>query len=286
MIKFSGKMIIVLAALIVAVGFSVLAYQYVTLEANYQILLEMSQQQQTVLPHEDEVLAAAQQVKAGVVGVFLRDVPEGAPIAELSDGTGFIIHENGYILTNRHVVEGETNIKIVAIDGKVYDAQLVAMSSEYPSIDIALLKAPIEAPTVLEFGDTQEMRRGDVVFSVGHPSAWGTWVTLAGEFEYCWRTYTPRRKLYGDSYIYKPSGTGESGSPLFDLESRVIGIVHGTTAVEKGERIGPDNQILVWLGSAGLYWGNYTLAFDTDTIYEFIEEELGEALAAEIFGPR
>lgn len=284
MIKFSGKMIIVLAALIVAVGFSVLAYQYVTLEANYQDLLEMSQQQQTIFPHEDEVLAAAQQVKAGVVVVSPGDVPEGVIIGELSGGTGFIIHENGYILTNRHVVEGETTIKIVTIDGEVYDAQVVAMSSEYPNIDLALLKAPIEAPTVLEFGDAQEMIGGDVVFSVGHPTAWGRWVTLAGEFKYCWRTYSPRRKLYGDMYTYKPGGVGESGSPLFDLESRVIGIVHGATAGEGWERIGPNDQIVVWFGNAGLYWGEYTLAFDTDTIHEFIEEELGEALAAEIFG--
>ena len=226
--------------------------------------LQKTDQQQSKFAYEKEVLASSQQVKAGVV--IVRAAEEGG----YGEGTGFLIHPDGYILTNRHVVEGETNLTVITIDNKTYDAQLVAMSSKF---DLAIIRAPIEEPTVLEFGDSQELSEGDVVFNIGHPQEFGTWVVEAGEF---------KSFSYGEIRIDKPGGTGQSGSPLFNLEGSVIGIVYGGTPIE-GERIGPDDQIVVWEGNAGVCMSGYSLALDTDTIYKFIKETLGEELTLEIF---
>jgi S1-C subfamily serine protease len=270
-------------------GFLILTYQYhivqnelETLKENHALLWKMYQRQQTAFPYENEILAITQQVKSGVVVVSSGDVPEGVPIGEVGGGTGFIIHADGYILTNRHVAEAQTSLKIITTDNKMYDAQLMAMSSEYPNIDLALMKASIETPKVLEFGNTQELSEGEAVFSVGHPASFGRWVALAGEFVKSSRVYTPSWKPYGEVYVDKPAGVGESGAPFFNLEGKVVGIVYGGSPIEE-RRIGPEDQIVVWFGNSGNYWSNYTLAHDTDTIYQFIKETLGEALATEIF---
>jgi hypothetical protein len=92
-------------------------------------------------------------------------------------------------------------------------------------------------------------------------------------------------RSYGVIRVDKPGGVGESGAPLFDLKGQIMGIVFGGTPVER-RRIGPDDQIVVWFGNIGVYWGEYTLAHDTGTIYQFIKETLGEGLAAEVFGKR
>jgi serine protease Do len=88
-------------------------------------------------------------------------------------GSGVVVSEDGYILTNHHVIDGAQEIKVEFAEGKTYAAQLIG--SDAPS-DLAVLKVSGKFP-VLPLGDSDKVRVGDVVLAVGNPLGVGQTVT-------------------------------------------------------------------------------------------------------------
>ena len=88
-------------------------------------------------------------------------------------GSGVVVSEDGYILTNHHVVDGAQEIKVEFAEGKTYSAKLIG--SDAPS-DLAVLKVSGKFP-VLPLGDSDKVRVGDVVLAVGNPLGVGQTVT-------------------------------------------------------------------------------------------------------------
>lgn len=83
-------------------------------------------------------------------------------------GAGTIWHPNGMILTNAHVVQGSSNLRVTLSNGEQLSAQLIAQNPEY---DLAVLGIPAENLPTLELGDSKKLVSGEWVMAVGHP--WG-----------------------------------------------------------------------------------------------------------------
>ena len=134
-------------------------------------------------------------------------------------GSGFVISEDGYIVTNNHVIEGADEISIEFYEGFVLDAKIIGTD---PKVDIALLKVETDKPlTFVSFGDSDKARVGDWVIAMGNPLGQGFSVS-AGIVS------ARGRALSGtyDDYIQTDAAInrGNSGGPLFNLDGEVIGV--------------------------------------------------------------
>jgi serine protease Do len=138
-----------------------------------------------------------------------------------SDGSGFLISEDGYILTNSHVVQDADEIAVGLIDGREYRADLIGFD---PKTDIALIRIYSKEPlAALPLGDSDRVRPGDWVVAVGNPYGLSHTVT-AGIV-----SAKHRRDILGgryDDFIQTDAAInpGNSGGPLVDLNGEVIGI--------------------------------------------------------------
>lgn len=155
---------------------------------------------------------------------FFRNLPgqggtEQEPRRSEALGSGFVISEDGYIVTNNHVIEGADEITIEFFSGKKLDAKLVGTD---PKTDIALLKVESDQPLpFVPFGDSDLMRVGDWVVAMGNPLGQGFSVS-AGIVS------ARNRELSGtyDDYIQTDAAInrGNSGGPLFNMDGQVIGV--------------------------------------------------------------
>jgi len=143
----------------------------------------------------------------------------GGPRRGFSQGSGFFVSEDGYVVTNNHVIENGSDYKIVTNDGTQYDAELVGTD---PRTDLAVLKVQEDVKfTYVEFG-TDRPRIGDWVVAVGNPFGLGGTVT-AGIVSAQGREIGATRY---DDFIQIDAAVnkGNSGGPSFDLSGKVIGV--------------------------------------------------------------
>ena len=136
-------------------------------------------------------------------------------------GSGFIISDDGIIVTNNHVIEGADEITVILSDETEYTAQLLGRD---PKADIAVLKIDPEDSKLIavEWGNSDDMRVGDWTIAIGNPLGLGGTVT-AGILS------AISRDIGGGPYVKflqtdASINRGNSGGPLFNLEGKVIGI--------------------------------------------------------------
>jgi serine protease Do len=140
----------------------------------------------------------------------------------VSMGSGFIIDSSGLIVTNNHVVDGATKIKVKLPDGRTFDAKLVGTDA---ATDVALLRIKADKPLpTVEFGNDRALRVGDWVVAVGNPFGLSNSVT-AGIVSSIGRDIGSSEQPYTDFIqIDAPINRGNSGGPTFDLRGQVIGM--------------------------------------------------------------
>lgn len=147
-------------------------------------------------------------------------------------GSGFLIDRDGFILTNNHVVEKATSIKVKLADDKEYDARVIGKDAK---TDIALIK--IDAKHTLPsatFGDSDKLFVGDWVVAIGNPFGLEHTVTAG--------IVSAKGRVIGagpyDDFIQTDASInpGNSGGPLLNLKGEVIGI--NTAIVSGGQGIG------------------------------------------------
>ncbi|WP_167852740.1 DegQ family serine endoprotease [Pseudotabrizicola sediminis] len=151
-----------------------------------------------------------------------RNNPRGgerAPRRSEALGSGFVISEDGYIVTNNHVIENADEIEIEFFSGTRLKAELVGTD---PKTDIALLKVESDIPLpFVAFGNSDLSRVGDWVVAMGNPLGQGFSVS-AGIVS------ARNRALSGtyDDYIQTDAAInrGNSGGPLFNMDGQVIGV--------------------------------------------------------------
>ncbi|WP_367870602.1 trypsin-like peptidase domain-containing protein [Luteolibacter sp. Populi] len=135
-------------------------------------------------------------------------------------GSGVIVSEEGHVLTNRHVIEGQRQIQITLNDGKAYGATLIGQD---PLLDVAVLKidAPGEKFRPLKFGDSTQVGLAQSVFAIGNPFGLGETVTK-GIISAVERTLSDtQRDLFQTDAAINP---GNSGGPLINIQGEIIGI--------------------------------------------------------------
>ena len=139
-------------------------------------------------------------------------------------GSGFILTQDGYILTNYHVVESSSSIKVTTYDGTSYDAQLIGYDE---SNDVAVLKVDATDLTPVVLGDSDSVSVGDSVVAIGNPLGELTFSLTAGAISALDRPVTlssgtTMNLMQTDCAI----NSGNSGGALFNMYGEVIGITN------------------------------------------------------------
>jgi serine protease Do len=134
-------------------------------------------------------------------------------------GSGVIVTKDGYILTNNHVAENATDIKVILNDGREFTAKLVGRD---PKTDIALLKIDAKGLPAIEVADSDAIEVGDIVLAVGNPFGIGQTVTMG-------MVSAKGRATLGldyEDFIQTDAAInpGNSGGALVDSEGRLVGI--------------------------------------------------------------
>ncbi len=146
-----------------------------------------------------------------------------------SVGSGFVYDESGHIITNNHVVQGSTSVKVIFLDGEIYEARLVGADVDS---DIAVLKIDPGYRNLkpLKLGDSHSLRIGDVVAAVGNPFGLEGTLTI-GVVSQKDRTLPTSRGFSIPGVIQTDAAInpGNSGGPLINMLGEVVGI---TTAIE------------------------------------------------------
>ena len=256
-----------------------------TLESRIAALEEAAQkapQQQAYDAKENVTTTQVYQDNvASVVGI-MNDMTTtnvfGQSTSIASSGSGFVIREDGYVVTNYHVIENNQSLRVSLYNGQEYQATVVGYDSDY---DVAVLKIDAEKLDPVTVGDSDLLRVGDQVAAIGNPLGELTLSMTVGYISARDREINtdgrPINMLQTDVAI----NAGNSGGPLFDMKGNVIGI---TTAKYSGstssgasiEGIGfalPINDVmgivndLLELGyvSGRAYLGVTTMEMDTQT---------------------
>ncbi|MHC4517897.1 MAG: trypsin-like peptidase domain-containing protein [Planctomycetota bacterium] len=150
-------------------------------------------------------------------------------------GSGFVVHENGFIVTNAHVVEGVDRIKVVFSNGREYRARVVSAEA---SKDLAVLAIEAnEQLPFIELGRSSDLMIGETVIAIGNPYGYANTVTsgvvsAVGRDLHVTDAYWLRGLIQTDASI----NPGNSGGPLLNINGQLIGI--NTAIRAEAENIG------------------------------------------------
>ena len=146
----------------------------------------------------------------------------GQSVQSASSGSGFIITQDGYIVTNHHVVSGASSVTVTLHDGREYPATVVGSDSDY---DVAVLKINATDLQPVTLGNSSSVNVGDSVLAIGNPLGELTFSMSQGIVSCCDRAInvdgTPFNMIQVDASI----NPGNSGGPLMNLYGEVVGIV-------------------------------------------------------------
>jgi serine protease Do len=180
-----------------------------------------------------EVYAANVNSTVGITTSIVTTNWWGIPTTAAAAGSGFILSDDGYILTNYHVVEGASSVTVTMYDDTTYDASLVGYDE---SNDIAVLKVDATGLTPVILGDSDAMNVGDEVVAIGNPLGELTFSLTKGSVSALDRQITLSTSSSSSSSSSSITmnliqtdcaiNSGNSGGPLFNLYGEVIGITN------------------------------------------------------------
>ena len=155
---------------------------------------------------------------------FFFGYPGAAPQQRerVGSGSGVIIREDGYIVTNNHVIEGATKIEVTLNNNQTYPATLVGTD---PATDVALLKVEASGLPFIPFGDSDKLRLGEWVIAIGSPYDLRSTIT-AGIVSAKGRSMPSNGEFKIESFIQTDAAVnpGNSGGALVDKAGNLVGI--------------------------------------------------------------
>ncbi len=163
-------------------------------------------------------------------GRFFNNGPQ-REFKQKSLGSGFILDQDGYIVTNDHVIKDADKIQVKLKDGKEYPAEIIGAD---PSTDLALIKIKADHLPALPLGDSDSLEVGEWVVAIGSPFGLEHTVTAG--------IVSAKGRVIGagpyDDFIQTDASInpGNSGGPLLDMSGEVVGI--NTAIIAGGEGIG------------------------------------------------
>ncbi|MEI6040589.1 MAG: trypsin-like peptidase domain-containing protein, partial [Candidatus Berkelbacteria bacterium] len=202
-----------------------------------------------VLEESSKVIDAAKKVTPAVVSISTsKNVQNlfGQVGLEQGGGTGFIITNDGLIVTNKHVAQAGDNLKVLTADGKNYDAKVVALD---PTNDLAILKIEATGLPVVEMSDSDSIQIGQWVIAIGNALGELQNTVTVGVISARERQLTAGAGASAEqlSNLFQTDAainSGNSGGPLVNLAGQVVGI--NTAVAGNAQGIGfaiPVNQV-------------------------------------------
>lgn len=170
------------------------------------------------------VVAIAQKVTPSIVGVKTYGTMNywGRQIEnqELGSGSGIIFRQDGYIVTNYHVIENATSVIVTMNDGKDYEATIIGSDS---SSDLAVLKVDAKGLPAAELGDSDQLQIGELVVAIGNPLGYENTVTdgIVSGLNRQLNNYTDSMTLIQTNAAING---GNSGGALVNSKGEVVGI--------------------------------------------------------------
>ena len=174
----------------------------------------------------------------------------GQSVQTAASGSGFAITQDGYIVTNYHVVEGASSVKVTLYNGETYDASVIGGDEDY---DIAVIKIDVNGLSPVVLGDSSKIAIGETVAAIGNPLGELTFSMSQGIVSCVDRAInvdgTPFNMIQVDCSI----NPGNSGGPLVNTYGEVVGIVsakyssYSSTTVEGIGFAIPINDVLAMI---------------------------------------
>ena len=171
---------------------------------------------------------------------FFQQRPNAPPALERGSGSGFVVSEDGYILTNNHVVNGAQKVEVELLDGRHFPARLVGTD---PNTDVAVIKIEAKGLTPAALGKSATARIGEWVLAVGNPLGEQLTFTVTsgiisakgrGRLQLPGRVPSSIQDFIQTDAAINP---GNSGGPLVNVRGEVIGI-NSAIASETGFNVG------------------------------------------------
>ena len=185
----------------------------------------------TPTPLPRSVLAEASAAQQVAVNVYKRVSPavvhiavEGSNLLESGTGSGFVYDQQGYIVTNNHVVVGGRNIIVTFSDDTRARAQVIGTD---PDSDLAVIKVDVPEPLLmpLELGDSDSLQVGEQAIAIGNPFGFERTITV-GVISSLGRV-VPQATGFSMANLIQTDAAvnpGNSGGPLLDNQGQVIGV--------------------------------------------------------------
>jgi 2-alkenal reductase len=198
---------------------------------------------QVPLTEDSAIVDAVAEVKPAVVTVINTLPPQrdmfGQVIEPKASGSGVIISEEGYIVTNNHVVENAQSLEVIYADDTKVPATLIGADS---FSDLAVIKVEGDVPDVAEFGDSAALKPGEPAIAIGSPLGVFKGTVTVGVVSAVDRRIEVAEGLWMEGLIQTDAAInqGNSGGPLINVAGQVIGINtivvrrSGTGAVAEG----------------------------------------------------
>lgn len=160
-----------------------------------------------------------------VVGISTESTPMtnifGQISSTTSTGSGFVLSEDGYVVTNYHVVEGASTIKVTLYSGESYPARLIG---GYADNDVALLKIEAEGLQYVTVGKSKDLVVGEQIVAIGNPLGELTYTMTVGYVSAMDREINASGKPINMLQTDVAINSGNSGGPVFDMNGNVIAI--------------------------------------------------------------
>jgi S1-C subfamily serine protease len=178
-----------------------------------------------LVPNDDDVIAAIAKVETSVVNIntirFERDAfLHVHPARGL--GSGFIIDDQGHILTNHHITIGSGEIEVALTDGRAFEGKLVGSD---PANDLSVVKIDARDLPLAELGDSSELRVGQTVIAIGNPFGLVGGPSVTVGVVSALNRHILAERVYENLIQTDASiNPGNSGGPLLNLVGKVIGI--------------------------------------------------------------
>ena len=189
-----------------------------------------------VVPEESVVINVVKQVRPSVVNIDTESQVQTAfgLFPQQGAGSGVIVRPDGYILTNNHVVQGATTIKVTLTGGKVLSGRLIGRD---PLADLAVIKVDSkESLPAARLGDSRSLQVGQLAIAIGNPFGLGSTVTTGVVSALNRNIELPNLVVENLIQTSAAINPGNSGGALVDSSGSVIGI--NTAIIPNAQGIG------------------------------------------------
>lgn len=205
---------------------------------------------------ETSITQAVEKVGPAVVTV-ISQVPVQSPFGQAGTqevtGSGVIVSDQGYILTNNHVVEGATQVTVVLADGTQLDASIVG-TDQYADLGVLRVASGTKMPAVASLGNSDTLKPGETVIAIGSPLGDFKNTVTMGVISATGRSIDTGQGYQLSGLIQTDAAInhGNSGGPLVNLAGQVIGlntlVVRNSGTTDQAEGLGfaiPSNTVNV-----------------------------------------